>query len=145
MTERRRWDTDDRFEGVRDAGMTSGDIERLLAMTREPGWIAEDAEAHLAPHVRAVAESMAVALARVEVVDDILEVDIRLPDGSSPLAQQAVAFAIIGSFAENATHIRQAGPTRDGVDLLVVTGVLPGESGFATHGHLARVRVFADG
>jgi hypothetical protein len=145
MAERRRWDTDDRYVGVADAGIARSDVERLLPMTTEAGWITEDAEAHLAPHVRAVAESMAVALSRVEVVDDILEVDIRLPNGSSGLAQGAVAYAIIGSFAEPSTHIRQASPTRDGVDLLVVTGVLPGDSAFATHGHLARVRVFTDG
>lgn len=143
-TERRRWDTDDRFEGVRDASSASPDIDRLLALTTAPGWVTEDAEAHLGPSIRAVAESMAVALDRMTVVDDILEVDIRLPEGSSPTAQQAVAFAIIGSFAEPSTHIRQAGPTRDGVDLLVVTGVLAGDSAFATHGHLARVRVLVD-
>lgn len=138
---RRRWDTDERYGGVRDASGASADIERLVALTAEPAWITEDVEAHLGPSIRAVAESMAVALARVAVVDDILEVDIRLPDGSSPTAQQAVAFAIIGSFAEPSTHIRQVAPTRDGVDLLVVTGVLVGDSAFATHGHLVRVRV----
>jgi hypothetical protein len=145
MTERRRWDTDERFVGVRDASPTTGDIERLLAMTGEAGWVTEDAEAHLAPHARAVATSLAIALARVEVVDDILEIDVRLQEDSSPTARAAVAYAIIGSFAEPSTHIRQASPTRDGVDLFVVTGVLPGDSAFATHGHLARVRVLVDG
>ena len=144
-TERRRWDTDERYGGVREATIASPDIERLLALTAEPGWITEDAEAHLGPSVRAVAESLAVDLARVEVVDDILEIDVRLPEGSGSTAQQAVAYALVGAFAESSTHVRQSGPTRDGVDLLVVTGVLPGDSFFATHGHLARVRVQVGG
>ncbi len=144
-TERRRWDTDERFTGVRDASSVSPDIERMLALTAEPGWVTEDAEAHLGPSVRAVAESLAVDLARLEVVDDVLEIDVRLPKGSGSTAQQAVAFALVGAFAEPSTHIRQAGPTRDGVDLLVVTGVLAGDSAFATHGHLARVRVLVGG
>ena len=75
----------------------------------------------------------------------ILEIDVRLPKGSGSTAQQAVAFALVGAFAEPSTHVRQSGPTRDGVDLLVVTGVLPGDSAFATHGHLARVRVLVGG
>lgn len=144
-TERRRWDTDERFTGVRDASMASSDIERLLTLAAEPGWVTEDADAHLGPSVRAVAESLAVELARLEVVDDILEIDVRLPKGSGSTAQQAVAFALVGAFAEPSTHVRQSGPTRDGVDVLVVTGVLPGDSAFATHGHLARVRVLVGG
>ena len=109
-TERRRWDTDERFSGVRDASAASPDIERLLTLAAEPGWITEDADAHLGPSVRAVAESLAVELVRLEVVDDILEIDVRLPKGSGSTAQQAVAFALVGAFAEPSTHVRQAEP-----------------------------------
>ena len=119
----------------------SADVARLLARTQETGWVTEDAEAHLGPSIQAVAESLAVDLARMEVLDDILEVDIRLPEGSGATAQNAVAYAIIGSFAEMTTHIRQQGPMPDRVDLLVVTGMLPEDGVFATHGHLVRVRV----
>jgi len=137
----RRWDTDERFVGARDASALSADVARLLARTQETGWVTEDAEAHLGPSIRAVAESLDVELARLEVLDDILEVDIRLPEGSGRTAQGAVAFAIIGSFAEMTTHIRQMGPMPERVDLLVVTGMLPEDGVFATHGHLVRVRV----
>jgi hypothetical protein len=143
-TDRRRWDTDERYVGARDASVLSGDVARLLEQTREDGWVTEDAEAHLAPSIRAVAESMAVDLARLEAIDDILEVDIRLPEGSGATAQMAVAFAIVGSFAEMTTHIRQNGAMPGGVDLLVVTGMLPEGGAFATHGHLVRVRVLVD-
>jgi hypothetical protein len=140
-TDQQRWDTDERFVGVRDASVASPDVERLLTMTAEPGWVTEDAEAHLGPSVRAVAESLAVELARLEAVDDVLEIDVRLPKGSGATAQQAVAFALIGAFAESSTHVRQLGSASRTVDLMVVTGVLPGDGTFATHGHLARVRV----
>ena len=51
------------------------------------------------------------------------------------------AFGLIGAIAEGSTHIREAAPGRDGLDLVVLTGVLPGDTTFATHGHLVRIRV----
>ena len=41
MAKRRRWDTDERLVGVADAGGATDDVARLLAMTREAGWITE--------------------------------------------------------------------------------------------------------
>jgi hypothetical protein len=140
MAERRRWDTDDRFVGVTDAGIVATDVERLLSMTREPGWITEDALAHLGPSCTAAAEMLDVEIARMEVVEDVLEIDIREPTRDEPRAPRIVAYGLIGSFAESATHIREA--RVDGAVVLeVITGVLPGDSAFATHGHLARVRL----
>lgn len=140
MAERRRWDTDDRFVGVADAGIASADIERLLEMTSTSGWITEDALAHLGPSCTAAAETLGIEIARMEVVDDVLEIDIRDPGFDEPRAPRIVAYGLIGSFAEGATHVRER--REDGAVVLdVVTGVLPGDSAFATHGHLARVRL----
>lgn len=140
MAERRRWDTDDRFVGVADAATATADIERLLAQTFQEGWVTEDALAHLGPSCTAAAEMLGVEIARLEVVDDVLEIDIRKPARDEPRAPRIVAYGLIGAFAEGATHVRET--REDGAVVLdVVTGVLPGDSVFATHGHLARVRL----
>lgn len=50
------------------------------------------------------------------------------------------AYGLIGAFAEGATYVRES---RSGGDVVldVVTGVMPGDNAFATHGHLARIRI----
>ena len=140
MAERRRWDIDERFVGVADARVTSEDVDRLLAMTAVPGWVTEDALAHLGPSCTAAAALLDIEIVRMEVVDHVLEVDIRPPEGAEVRAPRIVAYGLIGSFAEPSTHVREM---RDGdvVVLEVVTGVLPGDNAFATHGHLARIRL----
>ena len=140
MAERRRWDSDARFVGVADAGTASEDLDRLRAMTTVEGWVTEEALAHLGPSCEAAAALLGIDLVRMAVVDDVLEVDIRLPERDEHRAPRIAAYGLIGSFAEAAAHVRErrAGPD---VVLDVVTGVLPGDSAFATHGHLARVRI----
>ena len=140
MAERRRWDIDERYIGVADASAASADLERLLALTTTTGWITEDALAHLGPSCTAAAAMLGVEIARMEVIDDVLEVDLRQPTVEEPRAPRIVAYGLIGSFAEGATHVRE---TREGATVVldVVTGVLPGDSVFATHGHLVRVRL----
>jgi hypothetical protein len=140
MAERRRWDIDERFVGVADAATASADVERLLEMTRTAGWITEDALAHLGPSCTAAARMLDVEIARMEVIDDVLEVDLRQPPSDEPRAPRIVAYGLLGSFAEAATHVRE---TREPgtVVLDVVTGMLPGDGAFATHGHLVRVRL----
>jgi hypothetical protein len=140
MAERRRWDIDERFVGVADASAASKDVERLLAMTSVPGWVTEDALGHLGPSCTAAAAMLGVELTRMEVVDDVLEIDVQEVTRDEPRAPRILAYGLIGSFAEAATHVRE---TRvDGAVVLdVVTGVLPGDSAFASHGHLVRVRL----
>ncbi len=143
MVERRRWDIDERFVGVADATATSADIERLLAQSSEPGWITEDAEAHLGSHLISAAAQAGLAVRRLETVDAVLEIDVAGPAGTDWRETRIAAFGLIGAIAEGSTHIREAVPGRDGLDLVVLTGVLPGDTGFATHGHLVRIRVVA--
>jgi hypothetical protein len=140
MAERPRWDIDERFVGVADASAASKDVERLLAMTSVPGWVTEDALGHLGPSCTAAAAMLGVELTRMEVVDDVLEIDVQEVTRDEPRAPRILAYGLIGSFAEAATHVRE---TRvDGAVVLdVVTGVLPGDSAFASHGHLVRVRL----
>jgi hypothetical protein len=126
--------------GVADASAASKDVERLLAMTSVPGWVTEDALGHLGPSCTAAAAMLGVELTRMEVVDDVLEIDVQEVTRDEPRAPRILAYGLIGSFAEAATHVRE---TRvDGAVVLdVVTGVLPGDSAFASHGHLVRVRL----
>jgi len=52
---RKRWDTDDRFVGVADAGVFAASVEELAALAHRPGWVAEEPEVHLEPHLRGAA------------------------------------------------------------------------------------------
>jgi hypothetical protein len=141
MTERRRWDTDERFVGVIDAGMATEDVARLLEKTQEPGWVTEDAADHLGPWCRVAAEALGLDLARLEVVDDVLEVDLRVDWDDEARAPRVGAYGLIGAFAEPSTYVRERRGPDGEVFLDVVTGVLPGDSHFASHGHLVRVRL----
>ena len=143
MTERRRWDTDERFVGVADAGGATADVERLLTLTREPGWVTEDALEHLGPWCTKAANELGIDITRMEVVDAVLEVDVRAGESGAADGTRAPgidAYGVIGAFAEGATFIRETRSEGD-VILHVVTGVMPGDNAFATHGHLARIRV----
>ena len=140
MAERRRWDTDERFVGVADASRASEDVAALLAMTREPGWVSEDALAHLGPSCTAAAADLGIEIARMGVIDAVLEIDIRATKDEPARAPRVDAYGLIGAFAEGATYVRES---RAGGDVIldVVTGVMPGDNAFATHGHMARLRI----
>jgi hypothetical protein len=140
MAQRRRWDTDERLVGIADASGATGDVERLLAMTREPGWVTEDALAHLGPSCTRAATDLGIEIARMEVVDAVLELDLPMPGADGARPPRVDAYGLIGAFAEGATYIRKSRSGKD-VVLDVVTGVMPGDSAFATHGHLARIRL----
>ena len=143
MTERRRWDTDERLVGVADAGGTTRDVEQLLAMTREPGWVTEDALAHLGPWCTKAADDLAIEIDRMEVVDAVLEIDLRSAQDDGGRAPRVDAYGLIGAFAEGATYVRETRSDGDAI-LEVVTGVMPGDNAFATHGHVARIRILGD-
>jgi hypothetical protein len=140
MAERRRWDTDERLVGIADAAEATDDVERLLTMTREPGWVTEDALAHLGPSCARAAAELGLAIDRMEVVDAVLEIDVPMHDGQGTRAPRVDAYGLIGAFAEGATYVRETRSDGD-VILDVVTGVMPGDTAFATHGHLARIRL----
>jgi hypothetical protein len=52
-------------------------------------------------------------------------------------------FSVIGSFAEGSTHVAQR-PVDGAVEYDVVTGMLPDQTEFLTHGHLVRFRVVGE-
>ena len=49
---RKDGDTDDRFTGVADASAFAAAVEELAALSRRPGWVTEEPELHLVPHLR---------------------------------------------------------------------------------------------
>jgi hypothetical protein len=108
----------------------------------EPDWVTEEPDLHLLPHIRRASADRGWTVQRAEVVDAVLEVDVVAPDARSPTE---AAFLLLGTFAESSTHI--VSTTRDvgrEIAVTVTTGVLEGDSVFAPHGHVVRIRVSTD-
>ncbi|HET7014085.1 MAG TPA: hypothetical protein VFI65_09245 [Streptosporangiaceae bacterium] len=142
MTEtedRRRWDTDERFIGVADASEFAAAADDLGALARRPGWVAEEPEAHLVPHLLS-AEQAGLRVIETSVGNDGV-LDIRAEPvgeaGRRGLRQQA--WVLIGTVAETLSSVREH---RDGDDVIfeVVTGE-PDGGRFASHGHALRLTV----
>ncbi len=100
------------------------------------GWVAEDPEAHLQPHLDAAAQSLGLDILGRATVAGAFELSIARC-GRSQGELRSLALALVGSIAEASTHVRQLGEA----DFEVVTGMLPGDSPvFAAHGHLLRIK-----
>ena len=139
---RRRWDTDARGTGVADGSALVPALEALGAALREPGWVAEQPELHLLPHVRRLAEDQGWAVLRADVVDGVLELEVGVPGGDWSQLRTA-AYAVLGTFAEPTTLIRQHERDSEGLTLTAATGVVDGDSAFAPHGHTVCIRATA--
>jgi hypothetical protein len=136
---RPRWDTDTRGRGVASAAAGVPDLDRLREAMSAPDWVTEEPELHLLPHVRRLCEERGWTVARAEVLEAVLEVDVVIA-GASRHEVQVTGFALVGTFAESSTHV-VVGRRGEGVELVVTTGVLDGEAQFAAHGHVVRLRV----
>ena len=127
MADRRpRWDPDPRGIGLGDASAMLPALDALRAQVIEPGWVAEEPEHHLLPHLGTAAASTG-QLRIVSAVSDETGryvVDLAWTDESDP----------------EATAIGEA-PGARGREVEVVTGVLPPATPFASHGHTLRLRV----
>jgi hypothetical protein len=140
--ERRRWDVDERFTGLADAAPAVPALERLLDACRTPGWVTEDAHEHLGVHLRRACEAPGAAfrwLGDRQAEDGVLVV--RLATGLGPHDAYRAAVALLAAVAESAFAVRRTGPwTLEGV-----TGMLPGDGEFATHGHTVRLEIAPGG
>ncbi len=139
---RRRWDLDARGTGVADAAALVPDLDRLREALLAPGWVTEEPDVHLLPHVRRLCDDQGWEVRRAEVLDATLELDIAVPGGDWR-SLRAAGYALLGTFAEPATVIRQDERDGDGLTLVAATGVLEGDSEFAPHGHTVRLVVRA--
>jgi hypothetical protein len=140
--EERRWDGDERGRGVASAAPFAPGVAALQEQLDHEDWVTEDPHAHLVPHIaRACAAVPDVELVETRRADDgILEVVLDWqPIDHSPTLTHRV-YGIIGSFAEPSTHVAQRS-VGDTVEYDVVTGVLPDQTHFRTHGHLVRFRI----
>jgi hypothetical protein len=115
----------------------------LIAAFEQPDWVAEEPEAHLLPHIEAWCGEdgrLAVRAARADGAHAyVVELEWRGAPGGIGQVRAAV-FALIGSFAESATYVRQR---RDDATLRfeVGTGELAPDSRFAPHGHVVLLDV----
>jgi hypothetical protein len=143
-----RWDGDVRGHGVGDAAQLVSGATELVAAFRQPNWVAEEPERHLLPHVEAWCRTDGrLALTRAYPDSDtayVLDCEWRSTDGGAGAARAAV-FALVGSFAEGATYVRQRRIATDGVGTTlrfeVGTGEPAGDARFAAHGHVVVINV----
>lgn len=131
---RRRWDTDDRFVGVADASELAPGVEELAELARRPGWVAEEPEAHLAPHLRSADVAGLQLVACQTRQDGVLAVSATYDAETSRRDIRQRAWSLLGWIAEPAASVREY---VDGEDVVfeVVTGIPDGPGPFASHGH----------
>ena len=135
---RKRWDTDDRFTGVADAGVFAAAVQDLAQLSRRPGWVAEEPDVHLVPHLHS-ASVPGVRVLTCDTGDDgVLNVSAEHDPGDSRRAIRQQAWALLGHIAEPlaSVHEHRSG---DAVVFDVITGMSSEPSPFATHGHTLRL------
>jgi len=141
-----RWDGDERGEGVADAiPFTVGAVELIDAM-RLPKWVAEEPELHLLPHIERACKTLPFEIDGAGVAPDgAFDVRLRWTGQEQAVGRaRAAVFALVGSFSEVSTYVRQrriaAGDEGETLLFEVVTGIL-GDGGFSPHGHTVRISV----
>jgi hypothetical protein len=66
----RRWDGDERGDGVADAGQFVDGVAELVAAMQQPRWVAEEPELHLLPHLEQACESLPLQIVTARAADD---------------------------------------------------------------------------
>jgi hypothetical protein len=112
--------------------------------------VSEQPELHLLPHVEEWCQQdrrFAVSGARTDAAGAyIVDLDWRGATGRVGEVR-AAAFALIGSFAESATYVRQRWASRDNtgsetsLQFEVGTGELGSNARFAPHGHVVLINI----
>ena len=143
MEVRKRWDNDERGRGIASGEAFAGHLAELSHLMADPGWVTEQPEAHLLPHLEAACDEPGSLLHLDNAWSDdeifVVELTATQPEASiGELGRAAVALA--ASIAEDSTHIQQR---RDGdvLEFDIATGTIPSEARFAPHGHLVRLRI----
>ena len=142
-----RWERDDRGRGIADASQLIAGAGELVAAFGEAGWVAEQPELHLLPHIREWCRQdgrLALLDARTDEHGAyVVELEWKGPGGGRGRICAAV-FGLIGCLAESATYVRQrAEGDGDGSVLRfeVGTGELEPDARFAPHGHALLIAV----
>ena len=141
-----RWDGDERGEGVADAtAFADGAVELIEAM-RLPKWVAEEPEFHLLPDIERACKTLPFEIDGAGVAPDgAFDVRLRWTGQEQAVGRaRAAVFALVGSFSEVSTYVRQrriaAGDEGETLLFEVVTGIL-GHGVFSPHGHTVRISV----
>ncbi len=139
----RRWETDARGHGIASGEAFAGNLRDLAALMADPGWVAEDPDAHLLPHLQAACAVPGFDLRLDHAWSEgeifVVELTSMAPDASIGHLRRA-AVTIVAAIAEGSTHVRQrrAGEV---LEFEIATGTAPSEGSFAPHGHLVRLRI----
>jgi hypothetical protein len=141
-----RWDPDERGSGVADASAHLERLDALRAAAAADGWVAEEPEARLLPHIRRHVDDGApwAIDGTATEPDGTFVVDLRWTGAADagPGTIRAAAYGLIGFVAEGTTAVAEVrGP--DGPTFEVVTGLLADQTHFASHGHTLRLRIDA--
>ncbi len=135
---RKRWDTDERFAGVADASAFAAGVEELAELSRRPGWVTEEPEVHLVPHLRdADVDGLLVVDCQTGECG-VLAVTATYQLGASRSDIRRRAWALLGTIAGPAASVREHA-NREAVVFEVVTGIPDGSGPFASHGHSLRL------
>jgi hypothetical protein len=145
----RRWDTDERGEGIASGAAFSPNLQELADGMRDAGWVAEEPGVHLLPHLEA---ACAVPGSPWTIVswslgdDGVVEIEtVWGGEWGAWGVIRAEVFSLLGSIAEPTSHIRQRmfeeRMFEERVDFEMATGTLAEGSPFTPHGHLIRLRV----
>jgi len=140
---RRRWDDDERGRGVASGAAFSAHVAELADLMADPGWVAEEPDVHLLPHLLAACAEPG-SLLRLDAAwsdAEMFVVELTAVGAEHSVGQlRHAAVALIAAIAEESTHILQR---RDGdvVEFDVATGSASAEAEFAPHGHLVRLRI----
>jgi hypothetical protein len=144
MASRRpRWDGDPTGIGIGDARAIVPLLDALRLRALEPGWVAEDPELHLLPHLVAAAASTGRVAIAGTVADAAGSFDVDLTWIGDPepdrKAIRTALFALVGAIVETTTAIHEP-PAAAGREIELVTGSTE-STAFAPHGHVVRIRL----
>ena len=134
----RRWDVDERGSGIASGEPFAPGVRDLLAHMERPDWVAEDAHAHLLPHLDGAASGPLRILSSRTDEDGVFVVELSWE--GDPLRHddlRRALFTLGGSVAEGATAIVQR-TEPDALVFEMTTGMLDDQTEFRSHGHLLR-------
>jgi hypothetical protein len=141
---RRRWDVDERRIGIGDARAFRPTVGLLAELVEEEGWVAEQPEAHLLPHLERAADTQQLRIVQTSTDDAgrfLVDFAWTGPGEPDPRELRIALFSLVATVAEEVTVIREPDGIRGGV-LEVVTGMTGRDaSRFAAHGHTLGLRL----
>jgi hypothetical protein len=146
MAGRRRWEDDVRGMGPADAGAWAPIAGTIAALSTHDGWVAEDPDAHLLPHLETAARGGPLAIrATRSDADGTYVVDLEWSGDGEPgrLEVRSALYALVAGIAETITVLHEP-PEARGRVLEVLTGSAD-SAAFAGHGHTVRLAVSVPG